>query len=1262
MIWRYLTFIIFLFLEVAANSLSAQEPNYQSDIITQDNGLSNSSVSCIIRDKTGFLWFGTWNGLNRYDGYELTVFRFDSNDSTTLSNSKINALFEDDEGLIWIGTDDGLNCFDQQTGKFRRYYCQNRNNLTHNNDQIYGITKDSHGLLWIGTLEDGLCSFNRLTGKFNHYPNLFSHESNNVFCVLADNLNPDILWLGTADGLFLYEKPTGSFVKIKAGTEDAPISVQTMLQDTLGNLYMGTWGNGLLKYERKTDKLFFCFAGEKDVSTFRNSIIRAIIPDDKGNLVMSVSDHGLILFNPITGRITDWASSEVNNDLKDKVVMSVCADHSGIFWIGTYFDGIVKLVPLINSFKHYGSNGSLPSVRNRGGVTAILEDAYGYLWLGTRFGGLYRVDRKTKQYRVYKQQSDVINGLSSNNILSLIELKEGNRQIIWIGTDGGGLNRFEPETGKFTVFIRKKGTPDSPSSNSISSIVSYDQDHLLIGTRGRNLGEGLDIFNLKTRKFVNLKYNSANNVSLGSNNVLILYKDKSGTIWVGTRNGGLNKLIVKNIDAEDPRDIGYFVRYVNNPSDPGSLNNNTVYAIHEDSRNNLWIGTNNGGLNKFDRQQETFTTYSQHQYFKNNIIYGILGDNNQNLWLSTNRGVIAFNLISNEVHSFDKYNGLQENGFVYGSSFKSASGELFFGGIQGCNSFHPDSIKINHKVPEIVITSLNFGGEKGLTDVSALTGRSAIASKHLKIPYYLNDFSVTFSALDYHMPAKNRYKYKLNGYDQDWIETDASRRYVNYTNLSPGKYTFTVIGSNSDDIWNYKGTSVEIVIKPPFWGTTFFRILVILIIAGIISYFFHYTIKKYRQEKIKAEQEAQESVQDERWQLRTLIDSMPDFIFIKDRESRFTVANKKVALVMGTTPENLIGKTDFEFYTPDLAQGFYNDEQEIMRSGNPMINYEEPALDEQGNRIIISTTKVPYRNKAGEVIGIVGICRDITRLKRIEIQLRKKTEDLQETNRLLEERQEEILFQSEELAEQAQNLRMINTELERLNRTKDKFFSIIAHDLRNPFNAIIGFSELLRNDFYEMDNQQKLNLLELINISSETAYNLLENLLQWARTQTDKIKYNPEIFDLCEVVNLVINLHIIIAQKKRVTFKNDIAALTMVYADKNMINTVLRNLISNAIKFSKSDGEIIISANQTSDFIEVNVTDRGVGMSRESLGNLFRIDTYYSTSGTMGESGTGLGLIICKEFVEKNNGRIKAVSLEGAGTTLSFTLNVAKLN
>jgi PAS domain S-box-containing protein len=439
--------------------------------------------------------------------------------------------------------------------------------------------------------------------------------------------------------------------------------------------------------------------------------------------------------------------------------------------------------------------------------------------------------------------------------------------------------------------------------------------------------------------------------------------------------------------------------------------------------------------------------------------------------------------------------------------------------------------------------------------------------------------------------------------------------------------------------------------------TAALHILIMLLIIAAFSFYYIYNLNRYHKEKIKVEIEAREAVLKERNQLRILIDVIPDMIFIKDRESRFVMGNKKVASIIGVKSDELVGKTDFDFYTNDLATHFYEDEQTIMQSGEPKINYEEPCLDEQGNRIIIATTKVPLKNKDGEVYGIVGICRDITRLKRTELQLRRKTEDLQETNTLLEERQQEILMQSEELVAQTQNLRIINEELERLNRTKDKFFSIIAHDLRNPFNAILGFSEVLRKDYYEMDHQQKIGLLELINVSSETAFNLLENLLQWARTQTDRIKFNPENFDIIDIFQSVSNLYNIVAQKKQVIISNEIQPLTRVYADKNMINTIVRNLISNAIKFSRTGGEIKISSKSNGEMVEISVQDEGIGMSKENLNKLFRIDTYHSTAGTLGETGTGLGLILCKEFIEKHNGRIKVTSTEGVGTTLSFTLS-----
>ena len=1225
------------------NTLSAQELRYRSDLITRESGLSNSSVTCVTKDKFGFVWIGTWNGLNRYDGYDMTVFQSDPLDTSTLSNSNINSLFEDRERLMWIATDNGLNSYDQVSGTFKRYYLY-RNSTNQRNNQVNAIAQDETGMIWAGCQDEGLIQLNKSTGSCKNWKNDYSDRSNTVISLLADELDPDFLWLGTADGPFLFKLSTGKFEKLNPLATEYPVSVQVIRQDARGNLYLGTWGNGLIKYNRKTSEF---------ISLVPSGVIRDMAFDGKGNLIFNMSDKGLMSYNLHEGNIEILNRGNVTGNLNSMAVTSIYIENPGIIWLGTIYDGAIKIVSLVNSFKYYNTNRNSEGVPNSGGVTSILEDSKGFLWLGTRSMGLLRVDNDGREYKEFKTRQ----GLSTNNILSLLEVKEGDERYIWIGTEGGGLNRLNPENGKCSVFKGNKTQDGNLENISVSTMLQYDKDHLLIGTRARNEGQGMYVLNIKTGSLVNFRYNPADITSIGSNNVLKLFKDREGVVWAGTRNGGLNKFIVKNINGITPDETGYFIRYTNDPNDPSTLIDNTIYSIHDDTRNNLWLGTNGGGLTKFDPQSGLFSSHVLEQYLNDHLIYGIVADDNENLWISTSRGIITFNSSTYAAHSFDKYDGLQESAFLYGSYYKSSRGELFFGGIRGCHSFHPDSIRLNLKVPEIVITSFTLSGKKGTTGISAVTGKSVLASKKLTIPYLQNNFAITFSALDYNMPAKNRFRYILEGYDREWTETDARRRYVNYTNLPPGDYIFRVIGSNSDDIWNHAGTSVMIRITPPFWRTTVFYVLLWTVFTGLLGLVIFYAVKKYRRQKKQMELEALSSVQDERKQLRTLIDNIPDLIFIKDRQSRFTLANNKVAVVMGTTPENLIGKTDFDFYTEEVARGFYNDELKIMETGIPMINFEESARDEYGNRAIRSTTKVPIKNQDGVIIGLAGVCRDITKLKKIENQLRKKSEDLQETNRLLENRQKEILIQSEELADQTQNLLMINAELERLNRTKDKFFSIIAHDLRNPFNAIIGFSELLRNDFYDMDDNHKLNVLELINVSSQTAYNLLENLLQWARTQTDKINFNPENFDLHETTASVIDLHGIIARKKGVKMKNCVMENTHVHADKNMVSTVLRNLVSNAIKFSNPDGEIEITVNHRSDMLEVNVVDNGVGMDRESLSKLFRIDTYYSTSGTMGESGTGLGLIICKEFIEKNKGRIRARSTIGLGTTMTFTLN-----
>jgi PAS domain S-box-containing protein len=1254
----YLIFLIISYCSI----ISGQGREYKIEQITPKQGLSQSTVNCIIQDKYGFMWFGTQDGLNKYDGYDFTVFKPRRNATGSISNNVIRIIYEDSYGYLWAGTENGLNRYDHGTEKFTCYCINNKDTAGIGCNIILSIIEDSKMQLWIGTKGGGLYKYNREEDRFNTFYNEYSPGSNQIYSIIEDNLNNDFLLAGTTQGLYKFDKENEIFVPYarKPGAKNQIVrNIRALSQDKDGNIYIGTWGEGFFKYNHHSGELMkYSRAGNYDICEY--NYVMSLFMDFQDILWIGTRDGGLVKLNTLNNQFLFPGYNSSFSSLKTKVIMSLYKSNSGITWVGTKYYGIYKAVPSYKQFRLHKIKDKGVEYSDNNVITSVLVDSDDILWLGTRNKGLYKYDKTTDRFKVYKHNPYNIYTISSNNILTIIESSENNRKYFWIGTDGGGLCKFIPESGMFINYCSTENKQNTLSNNHVYSILQYDSEHLLIGTRGSASCWGLDLFDLNTKRFRDIINIPDSEKSLPSNLVYKIFKDRDGIIWIGTRGLGLNKFTVKNISAENPGEIGELKTYMFNPDNPESLSNNDVLVIYEDKKGVLWVGTGGGGLNSFDRKRELFTHYTVNDGLANNIVYGILEDDRNNLWISTGNGLSKFNPVTKEFVNYDIRDGLQDNVFNLGAYSKSESGELYFGGVNGCNSFYPDSIRENLHIPEVIITKFMLYKKDTVIDARSYTNKSLRTLKEIKLPYNINDISFEFAALEYSSPLKNKYKYQLEGYNSDWIETDASRRFANYTNLKQGRYLFKVIASNEDGNWNEEGTSISIIIGRPFWKSIWFAAILVIIAAGILAIVMISWLRKYRLEKSELEKKVEESIFDERNQLKTLIDNMPDLIYIKDSESRFILGNKKVAAVMGTTPKNLVGKTDFDFYTYELASRFYNDEQTLIKTGKPKINYEEPGLDEKGNRIVLSTTKVPLKNKQGEVVGLVGIGRNITRLKNIEKELRENSENLISTNQLLEERQEEIQQQSEELEAQTENLRRANIELERLNKTKDKFFSIIAHDLKNPFHAIIGFSELLRKDFHQMDDEQKIGLLELINISSESAFSLLENLLQWARTQTDKIKFSPENIDIYDIVESTVDFHRISAEKKKIEIKSHVKKNYFAYADRNMITTVIRNLISNAIKFTDSNGKIEIACDRNEDSVEITISDNGIGINKENLDNLFRIDSYYSTSGTLGESGTGLGLIICKEFIEKNGGNIKVVSEEGKGSAFTFNLPAAK--
>ncbi len=390
--------------------------------------------------------------------------------------------------------------------------------------------------------------------------------------------------------------------------------------------------------------------------------------------------------------------------------------------------------------------------------------------------------------------------------------------------------------------------------------------------------------------------------------------------------------------------------------------------------------------------------------------------------------------------------------------------------------------------------------------------------------------------------------------------------------------------------------------------------------------------------------------------LHLLIDNMPDFIYIKDTESKFIIANKYLAdIVRVANPKDLIGKSDFDYYPKDMAQKFFDDEQDIIKKKVPLINQEEFGLDANNNPIVVSTTKVPWIDEYGNVKGIIGIGRNITKLKEAQKEIIAQSINLQEVNALLEERHEHIQQQAEELTMQAGSLKDLNNELQKSNDTKDKFISIIAHDLKNPFNAIINFSELLIMKFADTMQPKQLEMLRIINSSSISAYSLLENMLFWAKAQSSAIPCRPVVLNIGDQISEVIDFLEVSAKLKNIVVINEASTSLNVYADTNMVAAILRNLVTNAIKFTNKNGEIRISTTIDAKNAYISIADSGIGMNGEQIRKLFSKDKEIM-KGTSGESGTGLGLILCIEFARQNGGNITVKSEVVHGSTFILSL------
>ncbi len=824
MIRNYLKFLFVIGILIPVANLYSQQNIVQFEHINLKDGLSQGSVYCVLQDQKGFLWFGTQDGLNKYDGYQFTVYRHDKHNNNSLSDNCINALYEDSNGYVWIGTlSGGLNRFDRHTNSFKSFQVRKNDPESISSNTISCIFQDHSGKLWVGT-DNGL---NRMDGerfiKFsNAQSNSFDISGNSVTCIYEDSQKK--LWFGTTQGLNRYDPSTQSFQRVPLSPkadQNKFNSITSVYEDKNRNLLVGTNGGGLFQCALSPNSSALPDFKLVTFPGIQLNEVSSLLSDPNGNIWIGYQEEGLIRWNPVSNEHIHIRTNPVQpNSLSNDRVSALFFDKFGNLWVGT-LNGINKLNLSNQKFASYQNKPGIPGdIRNS--VFAITKDKDGNIWTGTR-GGLFCLN--TKQELIEYRHQPESPGSREDAIRSIYIDKN---ERLWIGTEKGTLEMVDPVTKTFHAIEIDARWRENP----IYAIRQDDDNVLWLGTM-----EGLYSMDPASKQIRNYDWQETIQTGTKRREIRSIEIDDIGNLWIGTRGAGLF-YFDKQKEA--------FTNFQNDPNDSLSISNNVIACIHiEKKSNTIWIGTASG-FNKFLPREKKFNSYTESDGLPNDVVYGVLPDDDEFLWLSTNNGVAKFDPKRETFRRYDVSDGLQSSEFNAGAYYRSQDGELFFGGINGYNSFYPRQVKDNTLLPEIVLTGFKVLNEDvGLpaslehTDTITLTHKDYV-------------FSFEFSAIHLTAPEKNRYAYMLEGFDEDWVYTQ--RQFATYTNLDPGRYTFKVKASNNDGVWNEKGLSINIFIRPPFWQTWWFYAFVALLIGGVILTLYKLRVGQIRkEEKLKTE-------------------------------------------------------------------------------------------------------------------------------------------------------------------------------------------------------------------------------------------------------------------------------------------------------------------------------------------------------------------------------------------------------------------------
>lgn len=1082
--------LLLLFLLVSFPRVGHSLDSVEFEHINRSSGMPSNSVTSILQDKYGMMWFGTYNGLVRFNGYDYKVFIHNPSDSTSLSDNFVNSLELSKDGRLLVGhRNHGFSIFNYETEKFKRFTHATDGTNSLSSDHLYDLLCDKKGNIWIGTKE-GLDKFDCQTGRFKHYKiatNSPKISEQSLVSSMIEDSDGQLLLFVSGRKIVRFDPSSESYTTLNVPIPNSrKMRINkggTIFKDKEGFLWIGTEQDGIIRFNEQTGESVFYNTSNSGMTS---NVIMHFMQDSHGKIWISTDGGGLMEFNHSSNKITIHRYNLKNpTSISSNAVYFVLEDRTGHLWIATYAAGINIIKKNKKRFQLYTNNGPAHTSLSYKSVLSFADAGNGKVWVGTDGGGLNLFDPKSKTFEWLKKENS---GICSNIIKSLMVDDFGN---LWAGTYASGLCKINFAKREFKNFQpTDSASPTTVIGMNIWAFGKAANGNLWIG----ELNEGIDFYNASTQTFEHYLFKDKSDGIVREGSIMSILVDKKGKVWIGTETLGIQ------IFDPETKTLKTIKSELGNTN--GLLSNN-IQTLIQDSDGFIWIGTKQGGVTKLvDLENHKFVNYTTKNGLAGSTVFGIVEDKNKNFWISTDNGISMLDTKTNTFHSFDKSDGLQSLEFSMNAAFKDRDGYIYFGGTDGFNRFHPDSIVYNDHRPSVFMSGFklfNKSIEANVRDNGKV---------YLTKPIHLLDtivldytdyvFSIEFSAIDYTTPERNQFAYRLEGLENEWNYVDASKRIATYTNLSPGEYTFHVKASNNDGVWNEQGRTILIIVLPPWWQTWWFQaIAAIVIVLSLIAFFY--------------------------LRLRS----------IKER-----------------------------------------------------------------NIVLYKLVK-------------------------------QKTSELEGKN----------------------------IELLQSNNTKDKLFSIIGHDLRNPVSALSALTDMLQTNYHLLGDKDKHHIVEHIQASSTSLKLLVNNLLDWALVQSKHLDPHPTIVEIRKASEECFKLVKLLAHSKNITLENDCAEHHYVFSDPNMFHTILRNLISNAIKFTPKEGKVKIASKELeNDTIQLIISDTGAGMSQQKIDQILANQKLVSTTGTSDEKGSGLGLVVVKEFIEANKGKLQIKSSLGQGTSFLIEL------